>query len=62
MCELIGLNKQLRSIRGLLKVEVAKRFSQGNTLSEKSISSWKSKTIQNVMWHPGIYQAQNQKV
>ena len=27
MCELLGLDKQLRSIRGLLKVEVAKRFS-----------------------------------
>ena len=27
MCELLGLDKQLRSIRGSLKVEVAKRFS-----------------------------------
>ena len=29
--ELLGLDKQLRSIRGSLKVEVAKRFSWKNT-------------------------------
>ena len=31
LCELLGLDKQLRSIRGSLKVEVAKRFSWKNT-------------------------------
>ena len=36
--ELLGLDKQLRSIRGSLKVEVAKRFSWKNT-SRKSIAS-----------------------
>ena len=36
--ELLGLDKQLRSIRGSLKVEVAKRFSWKNT-SLKSVES-----------------------
>ena len=36
--ELLGLDKQLRSIRGFLKVEVAKRFSWKNT-SLKSVKS-----------------------
>ena len=36
--ELLGLDKQLRSIRGSLKVEVAKRLSWKNT-SLKSIES-----------------------
>ena len=36
--ELLGLDKQLRSIRGSLKVEVAKRFSWKNTLL-KSVES-----------------------
>ena len=31
LCELSGLDKQLRSIRGSLKVEVAKRLSWKNT-------------------------------
>ena len=31
LCELLGLDKQLRSIRGSLKVEVAKRLSWKNT-------------------------------
>ena len=38
LCELLGLDKQLRSIRGSLKVEVAKRFSWKNT-SLKSAES-----------------------
>ena len=38
LCELLGLDKQLRSIRGSLKVEVAKRLSWKNT-SLKSVKS-----------------------
>ena len=38
LCELLGLDKQLRSIRGSLKVEVAKRLSWKNT-SLKSAKS-----------------------
>ena len=34
--ELLGLDKQLRSIRGMLKVEVAKRFSGKNTSRKRS--------------------------
>ena len=39
--ELLGLDKQLRSIRGSLKVEVAKRFSWKNT-SLKRDESWRN--------------------
>ena len=53
MCKLQGLDKQLRSIRDLLKVEVAKRLSYSNTSSEKSVSLKKSKTIQNSMMASG---------
>ena len=38
MGELLGLDKQLRSIRGLLKVEVSKKVSYSNASSEKSIN------------------------
>ena len=41
LCELLGLDKQLRSIRGSLKVEVAKRFSWKNT-SLKRDESWRN--------------------
>ena len=43
--ELLGLDKQLRSIRGSLKVEVAKRFSWKNTLLKSDESSKNSKSI-----------------
>ena len=36
--ELLGLDKQLRSIRGSLKVEVAKKFSLKNTLRKSAKS------------------------
>ena len=42
LCDLLGLDKQLRSIRGSLKVEVAKRFSWKNTLLKSSESSRES--------------------
>ena len=45
LCKLLGLDKQLRSIRGSLKVEVAKRFSWKKTSRKKSASSRKSDTI-----------------
>ena len=48
MWELQGLDKQFRSIRSSLKVEVAKRLSWRNTLRKKSISSRKFETIQNM--------------
>ena len=48
MHELLGLDKQLRIIRGSLKVEVAKRFSWEKESRKKSISLRKFKTIQNM--------------
>ena len=45
MQELLGLDKQLRSIRGSLKVEVAKRFSWKNTSRKSNKSSRNSETI-----------------
>ena len=44
--ELLGLDKQLRSIRGSLKVEVAKRFSW-KSASRKSIAS--SRNFENIL-------------
>ena len=38
MCELLGLDKQLRSIKNLLKVEVAKKSSWKKTSRKKSAS------------------------
>ena len=48
--ELLGLDKQLRSIRGSLKVEVARRLSQKNK-SLKSIESLRNSqsTLENTM-------------
>ena len=47
--ELLGLDSQLRSIRGSLKVEVAKRFSW-KSASRKSIeSSWNFENIPEFM-------------
>ena len=45
--ELLGLDKQLRSIRGSLKVEVAKKVQLTEHIEGESISSRKSETIQN---------------
>ena len=45
MRELLGLDKQLRSIRGSLKVEVAKKFSWKKALRKKSASSRNSESI-----------------
>ena len=47
MRELFGLDKQLRRIRGSLRVEVAKSFSWKKKSVEKSVSLKKSGTIQN---------------
>ena len=44
--KLLGLDKQLRSIRGSLKVEVTKRFSWQST-SRKSIES--SRNFENIL-------------
>ena len=43
MRELLGLDAQLRSIRGSLKVEVVKKFSWKNTLRKSNESSRESK-------------------
>ena len=43
--EILGLDKQLRSIRGSLKVEVAKRFSWKNTSLKSAESSRNSESI-----------------
>ena len=45
LCNLLGLDKQLRSIRGSLKVEVAERFSWKKVSRKKSASSRNSETI-----------------
>ena len=47
--ELLGLDKQLRSIRGSLRVEVAKKFNWKKESRKKSICTRKSVTIQNTM-------------
>ena len=49
MCKLLGLDKQLRSIKGSLKVEAEKRFSWKKESREKSACSRKSETIQNTL-------------
>ena len=49
MCELLGLGKQLRSIRGSLKVEVAKKVQL-----EESIEKEKRK-LEELQEHPGEY-------
>ena len=46
---LLGLDKQLRSIRGLLTVDVAKRFSWKKESRKKSVCSRKSKTMSESM-------------
>ena len=43
--ELLGLDKQLRSIRGSLKVEVSKRFSWKSALLKSIASSRNPETI-----------------
>ena len=50
MQELLGLDKQLRSFRGLLKVEVAKKVQL-----EEHIKKEKQKLERN-REHPGVYQ------
>ena len=45
MRELLGLDKQLRSIWALLRIEAAKRFSWRKTSRKKSVSSRNSETI-----------------
>ena len=45
MQELLGLDKQLRSIRGSLKVDVAKRFSWKNALLKSTENSRNSENI-----------------
>ena len=49
MWELLGLDKQLRSIRGLLKVEVAKKVQL-----EEHIRKEKCK-LERIREHPGVY-------
>ena len=49
MCELLGMDKQLRSIRGSLKVEVAKEVQL-----EESIKKEKCK-LEEFRDHPGVY-------
>ena len=48
MRELLGLDKQLRSNRGSLEVEVAKKVQLEERI-KKSVSSRKSEAIQNTM-------------
>ena len=45
---LLGLDKQLRSIRGSFKVEMARKVQMEKESRKKSISSRKSETIHNM--------------
>ena len=49
MRELLDLDKQLRSIRGLLMMEVEKKVQLKEKIKQESASSSKSETIQNTM-------------
>ena len=49
MQELLGLDKQTRSIRGSLRVEVAKKVQLEECIEQKSVSLIKSGTTQNMM-------------
>ena len=50
LCQMLGLNKQLRTIRSSLKVEVAKRFSWKSISRKSAESSRNSKNIlENMM-------------
>ena len=49
MCELLGLDKQLRSIRGSLKVEVAKKVQL-----EQHIE-WEKRKLEEIQDYPGEY-------
>ena len=49
MCKLLGLDKQLRSIRGLVKVEAAKKVQL-----EESIKKEKHK-LEEIRDYPGVY-------
>ena len=48
MCELLGLEKQLGSIRGLLRVEVAKKVHSEERIKKEKRKLEKSETIQNM--------------
>ena len=49
LCELLGLDKQLRSIRGLLKVEVAKKVE----LEERIVKECRK--LEKFREYPGVY-------
>ena len=49
LCELLGLDTQLRSIRGSLKTEVVKRFSWKSTSRKSTASLKNSETTQEFM-------------
>ena len=47
--ELLGLDKQLRSIRGLLKVEVAKKLELEEHIDKEC------RKLEEFQEHPGVY-------
>ena len=49
MRELLGLDKQLRSIRGSLKVEVAKKFELEESISKEH------RNLEEFREYPGVY-------
>ena len=49
LCKLLGLDKALRSIWGLLKVGAIKKVQLQHHIERKSISSQKSRRTQNTM-------------
>ena len=49
MRELLILNKQLRNIRGSLKIETEKKVELQQCINQESISPRKYNTIQNMM-------------
>ena len=54
--ELLGLDKQLRSIRGSLKVEVAKKVQL-----EEHITKWRRK-LEEFREYPGVYDAMKEDI
>ena len=49
LCELLGLDKQLRSIRGSLKVEVAKKVELEERIAKEQ------RKLEEFLEYPGVY-------
>ena len=49
LCKLLGFDKELGSIGGLLKVKMAKKIQSEKYIERENLSSLKSETTQNMM-------------